>query len=233
MSEGRSAWSWVLFGCLGVIVLLVAVLAVGGYWVYQWGQRMEAEITDPRARRDRTLEILGAESLPEGYHAFMGMEAPFFGSTAILSDEEPSFEQGGDADLGDRGFIYIETVGWGQDEAALRRYFEGETDDPAVLEESGVNLDVDEVIDRGVLEGAGGTLWYMTQRGDIDASQYEGGGIGAVILVDCPDDQRRRLGIWFMPDPAPDAPVEELALEGTPGDPDAIEAFMSHFSLCR
>jgi len=232
MAEGRSALTYVLLGCLGMLLVMVAVVAVGGYWVYQWGQRMEAEMTDPRARREATLEILGAESLPDGYHAFMGMEAPFFGSTAILSDREPAFEEG-NGDMGDRAFIYLEMVGWGQDEAALRRYFEGETGDPAVLEESGVNVDIDEAIDRGVIRRDDGDLWYMTQRGDVAAEQFEGGGIGAVILVDCPDDERRRIGLWFVPDPAPETPVEELDLEGTPGDPEAIQDFMGHFSLCR
>lgn len=232
MGEGRSALQLVLLGCLGMAMVLVAVVAVGGYWVYQWGQGLEAEMKDPEARHERALEILGAETLPDGYHPFLGMEAPFFGSTAILSDRKPAFDEG-DESLGDRAFIYVETVGWGLDEAALRGYFEGETSDPEVLADNGIEVDVGQVLDRGVIPGSDSTVWYLTQRGDIGARQYEGGGIGAVILVDCPDDERRRLGIWFVPDPAPEAPVEELDLAGTPADPDAIEAFMGHFSPCR
>ena len=51
-------------------------------------------------------------------------------------------------------------------------------------------------------------------------------------LIECEGDSRLRIGIWFVPDPDPDAAPEELELTGTPGDPDAMADFYSHFDLC-
>ena len=39
-------------------------------------------------------------------------------------------------------------------------------------------------------------------------------------------------GAWIEPDPAPDLPVEEVDLSGTPADPAAIRRFLSNFHLC-
>lgn len=53
----------------------------------------------------------------------------------------------------------------------------------------------------------------------------------AVMGLDCPQDSKMRMGIWFAPPPAakPDAAVDWT---GTPADEAAIRAFLSHFSPC-
>jgi hypothetical protein len=52
------------------------------------------------------------------------------------------------------------------------------------------------------------------------------------MLVDCPGDTRLRTGVWYAPDPAPQASSDAVDLAGTPADPAAIQAFMGHFRLC-
>lgn len=232
MAEQQSPWRYVLIGC--VVTIVLASLAVGGclFLMVQWGREVSQAMRDPEVRRERVLEILGAESLPEGYHPAMALSVPMVMSTVILTGHEvPPGEVEGD--LGDTAFIYLETVGYGQDEAALRAFFEGRTQDPGVLADSGIDVELDQIVARGNRQADGAALWYLVQRGDIDAQDFRGDGIGAVVLVDCPDDERRRFGIWFVPDPDPGAPLEELDLSGTPADPEAIGEFMGHFDLCR
>ena len=90
--QGTSPWVFVGCGC-GLAVLLIG-LALGGlaYFGYQGAKQFEADMKDPAARTDRVLEILGAEDLPEGYHAVMGMSVPLVMDIAILSDREPGPE---------------------------------------------------------------------------------------------------------------------------------------------
>lgn len=219
-------------GCLVAVALVLVGMGACGVWLYQRGQQFERAMEDPRARTEAVLDVLGADSLPDGYHAAVAFSVPFALRTAILSSR-PLEAGEAEPDLGGRGFIYVDTLGWGMDEAALRDFFEGRTDDPSVLEDSGIDLEIEEIIDRGIIRGAAADLWYLAQRGGLEMDDYSGGGIVAAIFVDCPGDQRRRFGLWFVPDPAPEAPVERLDLAGTPADPVAIEAFMGSFSLCR
>ena len=65
-------------------------------------------------------------------------------------------------------------------------------------------------------DASGGTVWVVTHS----------------VPVDCPHDDRLRLGFWFNPDPAPGTPPEDLDLAGTGADPAAIRGFLSHFHLC-
>lgn len=51
--------------------------------------------------------------------------------------------------------------------------------------------------------------------------------------VDCPGDNRARMGVWFAPDPDPDRSNEEVDLAGTIGDPEVIREFVGHFELCK
>jgi hypothetical protein len=41
------------------------------------------------------------------------------------------------------------------------------------------------------------------------------------------------MGIWFAPDPHPQAPAATADLQGTPADAEALTAFLAHFHLCR
>ena len=53
-----------------------------------------------------------------------------------------------------------------------------------------------------------------------------------MIRVDCPQDDRLRMGLWFIPDPAPREKPEGAAFAGTPADPEAIRNFAGHFRFC-
>ncbi len=161
----------------------------------------------------------------------MALTVPFVMEIAMLSDQPPNSE-GVVTSFDERGLIYIETIGIGQDEDELRDYFEGRTLDPDVLRENNINIDIDEIINRGVIPRDDGDLLYVTQRGSVSTRGYSGKGITALVLVDCPQDSRSRMAIWFAPDPSPDSPVDELELAGTPADEAELGRFMQQFRFC-
>lgn len=237
MAERNSVLLGIGIGCLAVVLGIMGMAGACSFWAYRQVQQLERDMEDPQARADRVLEILGAESLPEGYYPVTAFSVPFVLRTAILSDRPPADgEESGSPAFGERGFVFVETLGVGQDEAELRDYFEGRTDDPAVLEDNGFNLDVDEILSRGTLPPDGDIrFYYMAQRGSLAVEGYRGSGLTAMVLVDCPDDERRRIALWFGPDPDGAGPDDASSadLTGTPGDPEAVAAFLGQFSFCR
>lgn len=54
----------------------------------------------------------------------------------------------------------------------------------------------------------------------------------AMMLLEC-DDDRRRVGICFGPDPSPDSPADSIDLIGTDADRSEIERFMRPFAPCN
>jgi hypothetical protein len=58
-------------------------------------------------------------------------------------------------------------------------------------------------------------------------------GLMTFFSVDCPDDKRAHMGVWFGPDPDPAKPVTEIDLTGTVGDPARLREMLGHFELCR
>ena len=67
----------------------------------------------------------------------------------------------------------------------------------------------------------------------VSAQGYSGEGITALVLIDCPNDRRSRMAIWFAPDPSPGSAIDELDLTGTPADEAELGRFMSPFSFCH
>jgi hypothetical protein len=57
-------------------------------------------------------------------------------------------------------------------------------------------------------------------------------GIATFLLVDCPNHERTRLGLWFGPDPHPEVPAASDDVTGSPADPQALAEFAGHFQFC-
>lgn len=72
----------------------------------------------------------------------------------------------------------------------------------------------------------------LAQRGGLRLEHGRTEGINAMMLVDCPEDARLRMAVWFGPDPDPGAPARSANLRGSPADEEAVRAFMGHFRLC-
>lgn len=234
-------WVWVAVGCGGAVLLGFLVMGGLGFMGWRWARSFEQQMEDPDAREAKALEVLGAERIPEGYHAMMAMEVPFAMKMAILTDRPPDLEKGGgeaggsdadwsEDDLGERGLFYFEMPSWGGERGNLEDFLEGRTDDAEFLRRSSIDLQRGEPIARGevALPGAERAR-YVVQRGTIGD---QGEGLTSTVLVDCAGDERIRLAIWFGPDPQPAAEAVEVDLAGTVGDPARIGEFLGGFSFC-
>lgn len=207
-----------------MIVLMAVAAGACGVWLWRQGADMRDEAADPERRSMRALEVLGISEVPKGYHVLAAFAVPFVMQTAILTDAAPDAE-GNSEGFNERGFVYFEMLGIGQDEQELRDFFEGRTDDIGVLRDNGIQTDIDEVLERGVLELTGASAMYVTQRGRVRMNRFNDSGLSALALIDCPQDERRRVALWFGPE------AEDLA--GTPADPAALRDFLAQFAFCK
>jgi hypothetical protein len=225
------------------VVLAVGAVIALGFFGYRKAKEFEAELKDPDARAAKVRRVLGAATLPEGYHPVLAMSVPFVMEMAMLSDVEPDFRGGGPrhGSLGQRGFVYVRTLSAGNDRQQLRDYFEGRSDDAEVLRRNNIHLDRrGEVLRRGAVDQPDGMkVMYLAQRGELEMSSSRTQGITTIMLLDCQGDTRQRFGIWFGPEPpallgkgGEGGSVSAADLLGTPADEDAIRAFMGHFRLC-
>jgi hypothetical protein len=232
--QATSPWVYVAAGC-GVMLVVGVVALVGlGYGAVRWGRQLKDDLKDPATRTAKAKAVLGADTLPDGYYPVMAMSIPLVMDVAVLSDREPDASgqvHGG----GQRGFVYMQFLSTGGSEKDLRDYFEGRTNDSAILRRNKINLDVrdQEVIRRGVIRSQGYPVLFLAQRGDMKMNDTHSKGVHSLLLVDCPQDQRMRMGILFGPDPEPAAPVATANFAGTPADEATVTAFLGHFHLCR
>jgi hypothetical protein len=232
-----SPWLYVGIGC-GVLLLLGLGAAVaGGLFLFKQTQQFQEDMANPVTRTEKVKKILGAQTLPEGYHAVMSLSVPAIVDTAILSTRAPDAPPSGQTG-GERVFMYFflkpSSV---KDAEELRSYLEGKSNDPSVLTRNNVQVGENEPIGRGVIPLEGRRVLYLAQRGEMQTQHSEDEGQGSllnsILFIECPGQNRVRMALWMAPDPAPGAPLEQLDLKGTPVDPEAIRAFMSHINPCQ
>jgi hypothetical protein len=206
------------------------MIFMGVSWVKDIGETM----SDPVKRADRVMEILETDELPVGYNAVAGITIPLFAEMAVLGTNEPD-AQGQVHELGERGFIYMKLkLSMPDKERELRDFLEGRSEKkPDIMLQTNIRLDADEVVERGEMELDGSSAIYAIYRGDVNVDDKTGEGLAAMTMIECPEDHRIRLGIWFGPDPSNGEALEESDLTGTPGDKQAIQAFLSHFDFCN
>lgn len=225
-----SPWVYVGIGCGGALLLgVLAVVGVGVYG-YRKAKQLEAEMKDPQARAAKVREVLGGD-VPDGYYPVLALSVPFLMDMAMLGDHPPD-EKGAPNKRMDRGFIYVKSLGTGAQQDELKRYFEGKTDDAEALRQTNIRINAEETIKRGVIDIPGQTTLYLAQRGNLAMNERHSQGLTTLVLIDCPQDTRQRLGIWFGPDPAPAEPVEQVDWSGSVADEAAVRDFIGHFKLC-
>lgn len=235
MAEGKtSPWVWVGCGCLGALILIVGAFGAMIFMGVSWVKDIEETMSDPVKRTDRVMEILDTDALPDGYNAIAGITIPLFAEMAVLGTNEPD-AHGQLDELGERGFVYMKLkLSMPEKEQELRDFLEGTSEKkPDIMLQSNIRLDADEVVERGEMELDGSSAIYSIYRGDINVENKTGEGLAAMAMIQCPEDRRIRLGIWFGPDPSKDEAIEEADLTGTPGDKQAIKDFLSHFDFCN
>jgi len=228
----RSPWLYVAFGCGG---LATVALLVGGFTLFAMWQGLKARgITeDPASRLEEVKRILGAKQLPEGYQPAMLMSVPLVSNTVLLTRERPN-KLGAVPGGIQHGFTYYLVRTAPRGDEPLLQYIQGHDPAPGSTVDVPIRLRVYAVLARGTLSFPGRTVRYASQRGRFpNEGKNHPEGLSALVLFECPQDPFLRAGIWFTPDPAPDAPAGAPALAGTPADEEAVRAFVSHFNPCQ
>ncbi len=230
---------WVYVGCGCALVLLIGALAMFfiGKGVFDRVQTMKEDMSNPQKREQRTREMLGYRTLPDGYYAGGALSIPLISDMAFLTDRQPdgtaaSRRSANPIDFDQHGFMYM-TV-------KLGRLPAGEDARKRMLDKKGqsspwnngtVRMESDAVVSEGQLQAGGARIYYRAVRGDTYTNRDRHHGVATQMVVACPDD-RLRFAFWFGPDPGPDVSSSSLETSGTTADPKAITAFLDHFSLC-
>jgi hypothetical protein len=232
--KGLPPWAWIGCGCLGVVVAFLGLAIVLGLWGLQKAREIGEQMADPEERTSKALQILGAEEIPDGYHALVAFSVPFVIDAVVLSHLPPA-ERGPLDGLGERGFLYASFPGFVHQDREIRDFLEGRSDDVVVLREQEVDVDLEERVSRGALSRERDEVLWACHRGSVETEEAGRSkpGLVTILLIDCDDDSRRRMGLWFGPDPAPERPAEEIDLRGSVGDAAEIERFLGGIRPCR
>jgi len=229
MTSGKKTSPWLIIGvgCFG-LALIGALLA--GFFVYKTGKSIQEMASNPE---ETALKIFAVDQLPPGYHANVAVKLPMgLMSTVIISNQERTENE---ENVGDDGFMYFELITFDQaDKQEVQDYLSGKTNDTRALSRNNIDLGVRErdPIDRGTFPLASGTAYYLSMRGEFQNQHADSEGLISIIMIDCPEDKRFRLGMRFGPDPAPGVPDEDVDLTGTVSDPERLEAFLGGFTFC-
>lgn len=235
MSEkkGLPPWIWVGCGCIGAIGALILIVVGLGFWGAQKAREISETMSDPDARSDKALEVLGAETLPEGYYAVSALSVPFVFDMTVLSDQPPD-DDGSPNASSRNGFMFMSFPAFGEGDEELYDFFEGRSDSVESLKRERFDVDLKERLSHGRLERADDELLWVSHRGALDSEDIDDAHVGLVtmMLVECNDD-RRRIGIWFGPDPSPDSPADAIDVTGTVADVSELEIFMRPLAPCK
>jgi hypothetical protein len=233
--QQTSPWVYIGCGCGLIVILIVAGVAALTFFGYRKGKEFEESFKDPQKRAAKTREILPYDQLPAGYYPLGGLSIPMVMEMAMFSDHEPAPGEGKDGarDFKERGFIYMNFRNWKGKKGELRDYLEGKGKKPDWMNRSDTDLEDRDILGRGHLQVNGQDMLYVATRND---EEHAGGrhrnGLVTFLTLDCPGDNRQRLGLLFGPDPGPGEPADTLKLAGTNADPHVIQEFVDHFRFC-
>jgi hypothetical protein len=233
----QSPWLYIAIGCGSLLLVGGLFIGIIVFFVFKKADEFKEDMANPVARTEKVKKALGAQTLPEGYHAVMTLSIPLVMDTAVLTDQDPNAPEGTDK-TNERTFMYIRLkTASSSDVGEFRDYLEGRSDDASVLARNNLDMRTDEIVGRGGIDLDGGRrVLYLAQRGELrtnNSDRDNGPGFNALILFECPKKSDVRMGIWTAPDNSPQTPIEQLDLKGTPVDPEAIRAFTSHLYPCQ
>jgi hypothetical protein len=230
-------------GCAGLVTVAMVLVVGTSVAVWRADRGFEGMRDDPGTRRAAVARVLPHRELPAGYHPVGAMTMPFgLLRMAVLADVAPGIEP--PREHVERAFFFVDMPDWFGREEKMREVFRGGAEPAGGIRQSEVEFEAREELGRGELAAGGAAVLWYSRRGTlkVDDSRFglaeegaplhEMAGIATMLLFDCAGDDRLRLGLWFAPDPAPELPAAETDLGGTPGDPEAIRAFLGGLRLC-
>jgi hypothetical protein len=228
----RSPWFYVLLGCGGLALAMVAACLASGAFMFNSGKNMVAGVSDPEIMKKNALEQLGA--IPEGYRVLASVVVPFgVAQSTMLTDQAAGEDDaGGAVTLTATGHLFMlksQLMDKGQF-AAVVDYFTGKSPDSTAMQMTGIGIDEKNVLKRSELAFNGKKAHLLVVRGGL-GEQEPHKGLHAVLLFDCPDD-RFHLATWMQRDPAPDKKNDELDLSGTVADEAQLARFLKPLRVC-
>lgn len=207
-----SPWVWVGLGCGAIVVMCVLLVVVAGFFLHGKLKNFQKQFDDPVVRNQRVREVLGAQDLPAGYHAFMTVSIPWVLDVAMLSDREFVKEHNKEHDkehkddrdhnpFDKRGFVYVR-MPFHKKDARWQEFLDGKRSPDELLKNGKMHFHKRDTVGKGVIQGTdGATYHYVATRGEVEMGDRYIDGITTMIAVECPNDSKFRLGIWFGPDP--------------------------------
>lgn len=250
--EGIPAWVWIGCGCVLFPLVVIAVLGGLGFFAFNVFEDAIDTMADPAKREEAGKSLLGAESLPAGYHVRAILSFPLAFDMAVIGDGTPPAAIAGEKledkarsfeniDLGssdDRRFFLFFLLKQ-KSEQTVDELLSG-TGGGGLRVDLGVRFRSDEDLGRGDLQVKGQRVAWLARRGSVAPhGSTAQPGIYTEMTFDCPDKQRR-LGLLFHKTstvaaeavaPAVEAAPGDLA--GTPADPAYLESFLNHFDVCK
>ena len=224
--SSRPTWIfWVLGGCLLFVMLIVGSIVGVYYWTKSKLTAMVEEQTDPVKREEGLKAMLGAQTLPPGYHAGVNISLGLARSARLsdkpMGDDNPRYEQ--------RGFIYCDSIRAGETESTIEKFVAGKSGN--VINEMGIRLRSDESLGGGALEVNGQQLRWYARRGEVAEEEQAVPGLYSIVTIRC-SDGRDRWAVWFQR-VDPSTPISDVARAGSVMDESAMRAFLSHFRICN
>lgn len=250
MAEQRSPWLYIGCGCAALVVAVTVMIAAMGYFGVR---ELTQNMTDPEVRTTRALELLGTDTLPEGYNTQFFFRVPLLMEMVILSDGEPAVGGEGLEALEDHEhiFFFMKVRADGAEQAELERYLEGEESNSQILDQIDVDFRDREVVARGRIDLDGNTVRYLSHSGEIRDGGQRVAGLMTLATVSCPSQKRLQVAVWLQrqletagdeavaetetaagDDGVVDETDEAFDVTGTVADPARLRAFLSQFELC-
>jgi hypothetical protein len=224
--EDRPTRSALKGGCL--LLLAVGVVALGVF--VMMGRRVERQVKrqalDPAVQLARAQELFGVDRLPAGFQVRLVAKVPLLGRVGAL--ELPAV---GDEFLVERAREMLlalrsdESLEVGAEDQALVR----------LLAVRGLSLEHERVVDAHGWSLGASRIEQRALRATLRWKPDGGRAVLASIAeFTCrPADERRRVMLWIVTDPAPGRELEPLDGQGTPADRTAVEQMFSRFDPCR
>lgn len=232
--RSRSIWPFVGVGCLAVVIAVLLGVCALGYFAVRTGKNMVRQFTDPEVRRQRVLEALGAEQLPEGWKPAFALSVPFVMDVAVIGDVVPG-EDGKIKDFGERAFVFLSLSGGfvrGEEEKRLERFFAGQGGDLGSIRVENLDFTQREVIGISRSETHGTPVDVVAVLAQVRTEKGPEERLLAAMRIRCAGDARTRIGLWFEPPPPGIDKVSDIDLTGTNADPDRVREFLDQFRLC-
>ncbi len=225
----RSPWFYVLLGCGGFALLsCLGVASVVGFGFLK-AKDAVAGMVDKEEATKRATAILGA--IPEGYSATGAMS--MFGLEMTQLVQGTALPDGGFENI-EREFMLVVTPGDAETTKNTKNYFKSGEESAQAKS----TMKAKDVVKRGQFTIEAQKMYYIVSRGELDMPTMQGSNrdngvarINTAVLFDCPDE-KLHVGVWSMPDPAPELETKSVDLTGTVGDEAQLVPFLKQMTPC-